>query len=249
MTAWPSYIDRFHRDRPGITEALLGRCVDGDGANPYQWLIGPVPTEGKVLDVGCGSGPTGDVLPGWIGVDLSLSELRVARRRGRAAVAAGDSGALPVATASASVVLAAMSLMVVDDPAGSLVEVARVLQPAGRLVLLLPDDGPLSGRDRLSYGLRLLLLGRRSLPFPQPDLADDVAALLTSAGFTVDSDERARFACPMRSRGDRELLIESLYLPDVSSMRVRVARAAVQSWGRAPLGLPLRRVIATLDGG
>lgn len=244
MSGWGSYVSGFHAERPGVTEDLLGRCVDPGGSGPYQWLLEPVTVGNPVVDVGCGSGPVAELLPGWVGVDVSRAELVAAAGRGRTAVVAGRAEALPFASSSVHQVIAVMSLMVVDDPEATLREVVRILRPGGRLALLLPDRGPLTGRDRARYAVLLSLLGRRAAPFPQPDLGERLPSLLAGAGLRTTTDERVRFACPIGSRRDADRFVESLYLPGVSAFRTALARAAVRAWGSAALGVPLRRVVA-----
>jgi SAM-dependent methyltransferase len=118
-----------------VTERLERRAVL-DLAGPLDGL--------DVLEVGCGDGA-------WsvhaaragarvTGLDRSGAALEAARRRaGDAGVALaacrGDAGSLPFPAASFDLVLAITVLCFVDDPAGAVREMARVLRPGGRLVL------------------------------------------------------------------------------------------------------------------
>lgn len=244
---WSSYLRGFHDERPGITEALLGRCVGPDGIDPHRWLAQSVAGAGPglVIDIGCGSGPTADHLAGWVGVDPSRAELREARRRGRGPVVAGTAERLPVAPGSAAAVVGAMALMVVEDPAVALAEAARVLRVGGRLAVLLPADGPLSVADRMRYGLLLAALGRTSLPFPHEDLGRRLGDEARSAGLEVQSDDRARFGYPMEDRANGDRFVDSLYLPATSPRRIARARSLTRRWGRGDLGIPLRRLVAS----
>jgi hypothetical protein len=52
-----AYLDRFHDERPGITEVILARARDEDGEDPYRWLVAGAPP-GPVVDLACGSAPT-----------------------------------------------------------------------------------------------------------------------------------------------------------------------------------------------
>ncbi len=247
-TDWSTYLQGFHGERPGITEALLGRCVDADGIDPYRWLIqplaGPNPGPGLVVDVGCGSGPTADHMGGWVGVDPSRAELGEARSRGRGPVVAATAERLPVASGSATAVVGAMALMVVGDPAATLAEAARVLQVGGRLTVLLPAGGPLSVADRVRYGLLLGAIGRTTMPFPHQDLGPRLGELARRAGLEVRSDDQARFGYPMRDRADGDRFVDSLYLPGISPRRIALARALTRRWGHGDLGIPLRRLVA-----
>lgn len=242
---WDGYIERFHAGRPGVTEALLGRSVDDEDRTAYDWITEALPA-GIVVDLGCGSAPTQSMVPRWVGVDRSRPELDVARRHGRGPLVAASATALPLRDRSVDAAMAAMSLMVIDDPATAVAELARVLRLGGTLRVLLPTDRPLTAADRARYGLLLAVLGRRAMPFPRPDVADDPGPLLAAAGFDVVSDERRRFRFAVIDRADADLFIDSLYLPNVSARRVGVARAVTRSSGHGEIGIPLRRVTARL---
>ena len=74
--SWSEYLAAFHRDRTGITEAVLEHCHgDATGDTPYQWLIAALDEPASVLDLACGNGPLAHLVPGsWTGVDLSFAE-------------------------------------------------------------------------------------------------------------------------------------------------------------------------------
>lgn len=203
---------------------------------------------GPVIDLGCGSGPVADDLTEWVGIDVSLAELAGARERDRGPLVAGRAEAAPIASGSATLVLAVMALMVVDEPVALVAEAARILRPGGQLVALLPANGPLSVVDRLRYGVLFAALGRSAVPFPHADVQGNVHELLSDAGFEVTGDDRTRFRYPMHSRPDADRLIASLYLPGVSARRLGAARLVAGRWGRTDLGVPLRRVVARRAG-
>jgi SAM-dependent methyltransferase len=240
---WTDYVERFHLERPGITETLLSRATDEHGTGPYAWLRAVVPGDGPVVDLGCGSGPVHDLVGRWVGLDRSMAELHRARSLGRSPTVLATASALPLRSRSAQGAFAAMSLMVVDDPAAALGEVTRVLGPGGRLGVLLPADGPLTTTDRARYAVLLTGLGRRALPFPHPEVVADPVAILEAAGFEVVVDERRRFECTL-DKGDADLFVDSLYLPDVFPRRLGLARALVRRWGSTGIGIPLRRIVA-----
>ncbi len=56
-TGWAGYLDELHPRNAGITEAVLSRARDKDGADPYEWLADPVVGSDSVLDLACGSAP------------------------------------------------------------------------------------------------------------------------------------------------------------------------------------------------
>jgi SAM-dependent methyltransferase len=244
-TPWDRYVERFHADRPGVTEAVLARSVDDGGRTAYDW-VGEDLGDGVVLDVGCGSGPTRPMVSRWVGVDRSRAELEVARHHGRGPLVRASAPELPVRDRSVDAGVAVMSLMVIDDPPAVVAELVRVLRPGGLLRVLLPADRPLTTADRVRYGLLLAVLGRRAPPFPRPDVTADPGALLAAAGLDVVSDERRRFRFAVAGRDDAALFVDSLYLPNLGARRVDLARAVVRSARRGDIGIPLRRVEARL---
>jgi SAM-dependent methyltransferase len=101
----------------------------------------PGPCAGPVIDVGCGEGRAARELAklGYqriVGVERSptLAAAAAAASPG-VPVLIGDAAALPVADASADLVLACMSLLDVDDFPGAVREIGRVLAPGGTLCL------------------------------------------------------------------------------------------------------------------
>ena len=124
---WQTQLGRAHA-------ALMSRAALAPGA--------------RVLDVACGTGlvafgaaeavaPDGSV----VGVDLSGQMIDAARRRARErgltniSFARMDAEALDFPDARFDVVLCALGLMYVPDPARALQEMCRVLRPGGRIVV------------------------------------------------------------------------------------------------------------------
>jgi SAM-dependent methyltransferase len=110
---------RFHRDR----------------------FLSLVPTPGRLtLDVGCGEGRVTRDLAALghrvIGVDASETMIAAAREAGTdGEYVVADAAQLPFPDAHADLVVAFMSLMDVDDMHAAVGELARVLEPGGRLAL------------------------------------------------------------------------------------------------------------------
>jgi ArsR family transcriptional regulator len=117
---------------PAVEEALLS-------------LVPPV-AESRLLDVGTGTGRVLELLaPRFgegLGVDASKAMLALARSRlARAglthcAVRLADMYRLPLIDSSFDTAVLQMVLHYAEDPAGVLAEVARVLRPDGRLIVI-----------------------------------------------------------------------------------------------------------------
>jgi demethylmenaquinone methyltransferase / 2-methoxy-6-polyprenyl-1,4-benzoquinol methylase len=140
-----------------------------------------------------------------VGVDLSEQMLRrgaakLSRRdlAGRAALAAGDAEALPLASGCFDAATIGFGIRNVGNPAAALAEIRRVLRPGGRLVVLefsrprgwlgavyrryfrgvLPRIGALVSGDSAAYSYLPASVER----FPAPEA---FAALMEQAGFTA----------------------------------------------------------------
>jgi SAM-dependent methyltransferase len=100
-----------------------------------------LPTPGRAtLDLGCGEGRVGARLlelgHAATGVDASPTLAAAARERGvYTDVVEADAAALPFGDDSFDLAIAFMALHDMDDPAGAVREVARVLKPGSRLVI------------------------------------------------------------------------------------------------------------------
>lgn len=95
----------------------------------------------RILEVGVGTGIIARALMDLghdvVGVDLSVRMLERARRRlGAPVVVAGDARRLPFADASFDQAVSVWVLHVVGDIAGVLREVARILRPGGRYLVI-----------------------------------------------------------------------------------------------------------------
>ena len=100
--------------------------------------------EGRVVEIGIGTGsialPVRDAGRVVVGVDLARPMLAYALDRLGPVVAEADARHLPIASSSAPAVVAVWVLHLVADPAAVLAEVARVLVPGGRFVVI--TSGP-----------------------------------------------------------------------------------------------------------
>jgi SAM-dependent methyltransferase len=242
--AWASYLERFHSERPGITEDLLRRCV-ADGRDPYRWCAEALPAgSGPVLDLACGSAPLEGLLPRWIGVDRCGAELQEARERERGPLVQAAADALPIATASADAAVCSMALQVLAAPETALCELARAVRPSGRIALLLPASGPLPVRDAIRYvAVQLALRQRIRYPNDAVLTPGRLQRMAGRAGLRVLDDERQAFRLPLLAPADAELVMRSLYLPGRGASRLRAGRRALEGALGRQLTIPLRRVV------
>jgi ubiquinone/menaquinone biosynthesis C-methylase UbiE len=149
----------------------------------------------RVLDVACGTGLVARLASERVGaggtvtgVDIATDMIEVAKSVPAAHPIdwrVADAARLPIADASVDVVLCQMGLMFMDDRAGALSEMRRVLVPSGRVVIATP------GRIQPVYET----MERAIVEHISPDLGgfvssvfamddpDAVAALLREAGF------------------------------------------------------------------
>ncbi len=251
---WASYLERYHREHPGITEDVLSSATDEAGRSPYDWLLEPLRSgagQGVVVDIGCGSAPVARRLGAghrYVGVDRSEAELGRARAAsgGSGAVAValvrGDAAALPLADGTAHAVVASMMLMVAIDVDGVLAEVARVLRPGGTFVATVPtrsrDDDPSTELFREVLGV----LGQRQVRYPGSLEPSQVSA----AGLQLQADERRGFT--RRVAADEcDLVVDSFYAVGAGAQQRAEALARLRGRAAAgpfPLGYPLRRLVA-----
>lgn len=244
---WADYLAGFHTSRPGITERVLSRACGGDGGDAYDWLAAAVPNGGRVLDLACGSAPVQPRLPdcGYVGIDLSATELSLARRHAAGRLVRGSVSMLPVADDSIDVVVCSMGLQVLTPLPSTLAEVTRVLVPGGRLVATVPDRRPLRVADLPAIAGLLTMIGR-GLGYPNDRLLAHLPALLARAGLRLLKDERRRYNYRLADAADAETFLASLYLPGLPRRRYRAALAVLQAMARArvTLPVPVRRIVA-----
>jgi ubiquinone/menaquinone biosynthesis C-methylase UbiE len=119
--------------------ALFERIWFGGGR---EWVCSRA--TGDVLEVAIGTGRNLPFYPRGVritGIDLSPAMLEFARRRAAdlgmdVELAEGDAEALPYADNRFDTVLCALSLCSIPDRANAIAEMARVLKPGGRLLLV-----------------------------------------------------------------------------------------------------------------
>jgi ubiquinone/menaquinone biosynthesis C-methylase UbiE len=245
---WAEYLDQFHTHYSGITERLLERAKALDIGTPYEWLgtqikllPGMEDTPVSILDVGCGSAPMRAVLPGhwnYLGIDLSLSELRKAQEAGRKHVIVADATQLPLSANSMDAAISSMAMMLVTPVELAFSEIYRVLKPGAVFAFTRPSTAPLLPRDLL-VGLRLITALRALPAMPQRFTERRVQGLLERAGFVGIRHERKRFSFVLRTLDDAKLLVNSLYLPDRTEEHRLRAADILASWALKSRDIPV----------
>ncbi len=146
----------------------------------YLWaVLGLIDPTLVVGDLGCGTGQlTATIAPHVrrvIAVDGSTDMLEAARQRlagaGNVDIRQGDLESLPLGAGELDAAMLSLVLHYSPDPARALVEVARVLRPGGRLLVV--DMQP---HERVEYQQQM---GHLWLGFSEKQ----VARFLTGAGF------------------------------------------------------------------
>jgi ubiquinone/menaquinone biosynthesis C-methylase UbiE len=124
------------------------RALDLPAQAVEDALLALIPAEpaGRLLDIGTGTGRVLELLAPRVrqalGVDASKAMLALARARlsgpglGHCAVRLADMYRLPLPEDSFETVVLQMVLHYAEDPAGVVVEAARVLAPGGRLLVI-----------------------------------------------------------------------------------------------------------------
>ena len=148
-------------------------------------------SQGRTLEVGIGTGivarPLRERGREIVGVDLSVPMLRRALGRVGARVAQADAQRLPVADASVDDAYSVWVLHVVSDVSQVLAEVARVLRPGGRYLIVPSSPGPPDGMDdavrELVSDMHEVLRGRSRSD--DPDRVERLADLAPAAGLRL----------------------------------------------------------------
>jgi len=133
------------------------------------------------VEIGVGTGRFAQALGVRDGVDVSEPMLRIAANRG-VRVAVADAKALPYADATFDGALMIATLCFLDDPVPALRECARVLRPAGVLLVgIVPADSP--------WGCFYVQKAREGHPFYSVATfytCEETMRLAEAAGFAFD---------------------------------------------------------------
>ncbi len=124
-------------------------------------VLRAVPGPAVIVDIGCGDGLATQVAarlnPGhqFVGVDWSADALRQAQARGLALIRAGVEGSgLPLASASADVVIMSEVIEHLIDTDSALDEAFRILKLDGSLLLSTPNLAAWYNRGLLALGVQ-----------------------------------------------------------------------------------------------
>jgi arsenite methyltransferase len=195
----------------------------------------------RVLDVGVGPGLLAAEMAAEVGadgrvcgIDVSDSMLAIAGTRAtvpggpKIELELGSAGRLPHGAESFDVVVSTQVLEYVDDVAGALDEIRRVLRPAGRVVVLDTDWDSIvwHSRDVQRMG-RVLTAFEEHLE--NPHLPRTLGDLLDKAGFTVTH----RDVVPMLNAGFDPRTYSAGLIDIVSGFvpgRAKVTEAEAQAW-------------------
>ncbi len=155
-------------------------------------MLAPQPGE-RALDIGCGPGLTTEALAQAVGaagsvngVDIAPPMLAIARRRcarlPQVSFELADVKRLPYADASFDVALASQVYEYVDDIDGALTELARVIRPGGRALLVDTDweSAVWASHDDVRMR-RVIETWNEHIPHPQ--LPRTLRRRMTQAGF------------------------------------------------------------------
>ena len=169
----------------------------------------------SVLEIGCGSGRLTRELGSRgasevIGIDISETALRIARRRAQGLTALisfrrGDIEVIPVSDERFPVVFCCETIEHVLNPRRALSELRRVLAPEGTLVLTAPNYLSLAGLHRLSVRARGRPFSEGGQPVNNVTMWPRTALWVRRAGFRLDRLSMYRLLLPRRRAEPKEL--------------------------------------------
>ena len=196
----------YHQLSPDLDAMLAAVSLDGSE---------------RVLDVGTGTGHTALAfaprVAEVVGVDFTPAMLEQARRLARARGASnvrfdeGDAMALPYAAADFDLVTCRVCAHHFTDPALAVREMARVLRPGGRLLLVdsvAPED---PAEDTFFNAIELL----RDRSHVRNHRVSEWLAMLSAAGFRAE--HRETFAVPL----DFDEWVERIGTPETERAALR----------------------------
>ncbi len=179
-----------------------------------ELLLDLLPEEGRVLSIGCGIGVhEAALMERRLGLELTCSDLQSEMLRvvpSYLPSVQADMTSLPFPDGTFDAVYEVTALVFVSDPEMALAEMARVLRPGGRMVLLTLNPLSKWGRDRL-----------RELSAPWGELEGLVAMVEAATGGTVSVDHALNL--------EDDVLRESTGLEDASLLVLVSVKAMSKS--------------------
>jgi ubiquinone/menaquinone biosynthesis C-methylase UbiE len=186
---WDKQAGRYDREMNFWDRHLFG--------DSRPWACGRA--AGEVLEVAVGTGrnlpfyPNGSVVTRLSGVDWSPGMLAIARERaaaiGRDAdLRQGDAQALDFPDSSFDTVLCALGLCAIPDDRRAVTEMARVLRPGGRLLLVDHVAASAAALRAVQW-----LYERITIPLAGEHFRRRPLTYVRELGFTVEETERFRF--------------------------------------------------------
>lgn len=180
---------------------VVERMLIADGR---RWACGQA--VGRVLEVAIGTGRNLGCYPpevDLVGIDVSPKMLDVARTRAnglsrRVELQVADAQSLPFEEATFDMVVATLTLCSIPQDRRALAEVARVLRPGGRLVLLDHVASPVRAVravQRVLDPLMVRFMGDHLLREPQ--------AGVQQAGLVIDELTRSKWGIVARLRAHK----------------------------------------------
>lgn len=138
------------------------------------------------LDLGCAQGTLSYFLRGaggyWVSADQDLTNLKTTRSLVGRGLVQVEPVRLPFRTEAFDLIALPDYLEHVEDDAGLLAELGRILKPGGRLVVVVPQTGPfhLLHKLKAALGMRLEYYGHKREGYSPKDLSGKLRA----AGFS-----------------------------------------------------------------
>jgi demethylmenaquinone methyltransferase/2-methoxy-6-polyprenyl-1,4-benzoquinol methylase len=160
------------------------------GGLPTLLRLADLPNEGRLLDVGGGTGRVARSLRDQVGqivlADVSLGMLRVAASLPGLQPAASASERLPFPDSSFARVLIVDALHHVENHAQTAAEMWRVLQPGGRIIIIEPDIR--------TFGVKLIALAEKLLLMRSHFLSpNQIANLFPQARPEIHAEDGSAF--------------------------------------------------------
>ena len=174
------------------------------------------------LEVGVGTGRFASALGVQFGLDISFSELLMARDRG-IKVVLGDAHRMPFLDDAFDMELVVVSICFFENPERALNEVARTLRPGGYVVLgLVLRESP--------WAQYYMEKGRKGHPFYSVARFysfEEIEAMLSSAGFEIDGVASTLLEEPFEDRPVRNRKVVLHYRPEAgfTVIRARLAKS------------------------